>query len=417
MVQGSATDPTMGSHKVYLVPGFLGFASLGEFAYFRGVAERLRDGMARRGVEAEVIACATEPTGSIRRRADRLLGIVLESGGLEAEAIHVVGHSTGGLDARLLVSPGVQLRPGDDEARVARRMRAVVTVSTPHRGSPVANYLLTVQGRKVLEILTILATTPHSRYAAWLAAGVVGAASRLGDWIGHRDGVLDALSHGLLDRLSPSRKDPVWNYLARMSTDQGAVVQLTPESMDVFNAAVTDRPGVAYGCVVAAAPPPPGGYTWRDLLDVERVSLGSLFILLHTLASREHRNYPYPVPDPRVVARLVADLGFPVGPGTSDGLAPLYSQLHGRVLMAVRADHLDVVGQFQDPAGGALRDWLPSGARFDGATFDRLWDRVAAFLVEGSTTWALREGPRCDPLPEDEDDDLEEEGEDDLPGA
>jgi hypothetical protein len=53
----------MARHKVFLIPGFLGFASLGEFAYFRGVAERLRDGLARRGIEADVIPCSTEPTG------------------------------------------------------------------------------------------------------------------------------------------------------------------------------------------------------------------------------------------------------------------------------------------------------------------------------------------------------------------
>jgi triacylglycerol lipase len=330
---------------------------------------------------------------------------VLESGGLEAEALHVVGHSTGGLDARLLVSPGVQLRPGDDEARVARRMRTVVTVTTPHRGSPVANYMLTVQGRKVLEILTILATTSPTRYAAWAASGGLGAAARVLGWAGHREGVVDVLSKGLLDRLSPDRTDPVWKYLDRVSEDQGAIVQLTPESMDVFNAAVTDRMGVAYGCVVAAAPPPPRGYTWRDALDIERVALGSLFVMLHTMAAREHRHYPYPVPDPRVVARLEADLGFPVGPRNSDGLAPLYSQLHGRVLAAVRADHLDVVGQYQDPAGRALRDWLPSGSHFDAATFDRLWDRVAAFLVEGHASWGQREGPRAEVAEEADDED------------
>mgnify|MGYP000849595088 FL=1 len=393
----------MRRHKVYLVPGFLGFSHLGEFSYFRGVSDRIRDGMARRGVQADIISCDTEPTGSIRRRADHLLACVLESGGLQAEAIHLVGHSTGGLDARQLATPGVQLRPGDDEDRVARRLRTVVTVTTPHRGSPVANYMLTVQGRKVLEILTILATTTHSRYAAWLAAGVLGAAARAGDLAGWRGGFLDALSRGLLERLSPDRKDPVWKYLSRVAEDQGAVVQLTPESMDVFNAAVVDRPGVAYGCVVAAAPPPPTGYTWRDALDFERLALGSLFVLLHTLAGREHGHYPCPQPDPRVVSRLQADLGFPVGPGTSDGLAPLFSQLQGRVLAAVRADHLDIVGQFQDPGGGALRDWLPSGARFDREAFDRVWDRVAAFLVEGHATWALRDGPRNDP-PDDADD-------------
>ena len=84
---------------------------------------------------------------------------------------------------------------------------------------------------------------------------------------------------------------------------------------------------------------------------------------------------------------------------TGLGSGGLRKRLRRRAGAAVRADHLDVVGHFKDPAGGALRDWLPSGAGFDVATFDRLWDRVAAFLVEGYGTWAPREGPREDPPP------------------
>ena len=66
---------------VFLVPGFFGFTSVGAVSYSKEVEQALGRALARRGVEARVVRCATQPTASIPRRADRLRRQVLARGG------------------------------------------------------------------------------------------------------------------------------------------------------------------------------------------------------------------------------------------------------------------------------------------------------------------------------------------------
>jgi len=94
--------------QVYPVPGFFGFTELGSFNYFHRVSEVLGQALKERGVDAEIIETETVPTGSIRRRARRLIQSVRMHGGLEQDGLHFIGHSTGGLDTRMLPTPGVQ---------------------------------------------------------------------------------------------------------------------------------------------------------------------------------------------------------------------------------------------------------------------------------------------------------------------
>ena len=53
-------------------------------------------------------------------------------------------------------------------------------------------------------------------------------------------------------------------------------------------------------------------------------------------------------------------------------------------LAAVQADHLDVIGHYDDPATQPPHfDWLTTGSSFGTAAFDELWSRVLDFLVGG----------------------------------
>ena len=72
--------------------------------------------------------------------------------------MHLIGHSSGGLDARLMVTPGVTLPTAIDVERLAQRVRTVVTVSTPHYGTPVASFLAGLRGQKLLELLSVSTT-------------------------------------------------------------------------------------------------------------------------------------------------------------------------------------------------------------------------------------------------------------------
>ena len=81
-------------HYILLVPGFFGFANLGELLYFGHVRDYFVAEMAARGVDVEVVQVLTHPTGSIRTRAGDLLkltGLIVERDGAwlaldEAEA-------------------------------------------------------------------------------------------------------------------------------------------------------------------------------------------------------------------------------------------------------------------------------------------------------------------------------------------
>jgi triacylglycerol lipase len=377
---GRMHNAAMATRLVFLVPGFFGFTSVGAVSYFERVEQALRDSLRRRGIDARVIRCKTQPTASIPRRADELRRQVIRRGGLQAGELHFVGHSTGGLDVRMLLTPGVRISSGDSEERIARRTRTAISVATPHHGTPLANHFVTVQGQTLLLVLSALATSGHGRGAILAAAKAISMAARLDDWISNEEGPLDRLAAGLLRRIRFDRRDPVWKYLGEIERDQGALLQLTPEGIDLFDAAVADRPGIDYGCVVAAVPRPRVELTARSLLNPDTVALRALFRLLHGLTARPHPRYPYPKPRASAQRLLDSALGFRATQSVNDGVVPTLSQLHGRIVHVARADHLDLVGHYT-LAGGRTANWLPSGAGFTPEAFEATWEAVAATIA------------------------------------
>jgi len=370
----------MSTRLVFLVPGFFGFTSVGAVSYFERVEQALGQALRRRGFEARIVRCRTQPTASIPRRADDLRRQIIRRGGLAARELHFVGHSTGGLDVRMLLTPGVTISRGDSEEHIGRLTKTATSVATPHHGTPLANHFATVQGQTLLLVASALATSGHGRRTILAAAKALAMVARLDDWLGRREGPLDRIAEGLLRRIRFDRRDPVWRYLGEIERDQGAVLQLTPEGIDLFDAAVADRPGIDYGCIVAAVPKPREALRAAELLDPEYVALRTLFRLLHGLTARPHPRYPYPKPNAATRRLLDRALGFKATPAVNDGIVPTLSQLHGRVLHVARADHLDVVGHYT-LAGGRTADWLPSGAGFTPAAFEATWDAVAAAIA------------------------------------
>jgi len=373
-------------HKVYLVPGFFGFSQLGALSYFHRVAETLGDFLAERGLEAEVVELSTAPTASIRRRAINLIRDVEATGGLEADSISFVGHSTGGLDVRLLLSPGVRLVADDREELIAQRTTAALSLATPHFGTPIANFFTNMNGRHLLYLLTTLVTSQPGRVGAWMGARGLMRLARLDDRIGQDHTVLDTLAEGLFAHVRPERGNELFDYLAQVSTDQGAMLQLAPESVDLFNAAVRDRVGVDYASFVTAAPAPRypklPGITPTSYYE----SLTFLaFSVIHTLASRESRNYPYPSLAAELGDDVQSQLPFPLNPGTNDGVVPTLSQIWGRLGGVYVGDHLDVTGQFSHEVDGErIEGWLHSRSHFDQERFQKLWGDIAETVVNAA---------------------------------
>jgi hypothetical protein len=371
----------MTKRLVFLVPGFFGFSSVGAVNYFEDVERSLGSALSRRGVDARIVRCATQPTASIPRRADVLRRQVISNGGLRARELHFVGHSTGGLDVRMLLTPGVKIAQGDSEERIARLTRTAISVATPHHGTPLANHFVTLQGQTLLLVLSVLATSGEGRGAILAAAKAIALVARLDDWVGRAEGPLDRIAETLLRKIRFDRRDPAWEYLGEIERDQGAVLQLTPEGIDLFDAAVADNPGIDYGCVVAGVPKPREDFKLTELLDPEYVVLHALFRLLHAMTARVHPRYPYPKLTKATQALLDRGLGFKATSQISDGIVPTLSQLHGRVLHVARADHLDLVGHYT-LAGGGTANWLPSGAGFTPEAFEGTWEAVAAAIAK-----------------------------------
>jgi triacylglycerol lipase len=161
---------------VVLVHGLLGFDEIelgrARHAYFKGVREALaRDGHSVRTARVPL-------TGSIAARAEALARFVE---GVEGHRVNLVAHSMGGLDARYAIA-----RLG-----LERRVASLITVGTPHRGSPLAD-----------------------------------------------------LPGGLGDRLGLIR------LLASAGVSVEAFRDLTPTSMARFNDEIVDAASVAYGSVI-----------------------------------------------------------------------------------------------------------------------------------------------------------------------
>src|SRR5438128_1464586 len=144
-------------HHVYLIPGFFGFSNLGELQYFRAIRQTLEENFKKEGLEVFVPGVSTLPTGSLIRRAQRLLDTIVTNQSLDkATTIHLIGHSTGGLDARLLASSARELGSDELRKRLREKLKTVVTISAPHRGTPLANFFTTIYGKNLLYFVTLL---------------------------------------------------------------------------------------------------------------------------------------------------------------------------------------------------------------------------------------------------------------------
>jgi len=371
--------------QIYLVPGFFGFANLGELKYFAHVREFLGRACDALRLDAEVHSIRTYPTSSLRRRAGRLLEEIAGTLRPGDGPIHLIGHSSGGLDVRLMISPGVSLPTNLHVERVARRVRTVVTVSTPHHGTPVASFFASLLGQRLLQLLS-LSTIYVLRFgrlpiSVLLKLGAVFA--RIDRHLGVNSALLDQLFGQLLGNFSTRRRQSIGKLFGEVRRDQALLTQLTPEGMDVFNALTRMRGGVRYGSVVTRARPPGVGSTMAAGLDPTAQASHAVYQALYRLAARTapaHR----PALTREQARALQRAYGKLPSVAANDGVVPTLSQVWVDVIHAVRADHLDVVGHFHDPSHVPPHfDWLATGTGFNRASFEALWTDVARYVAGG----------------------------------
>jgi triacylglycerol lipase len=108
--------------------GFLVPQQLLGIDYFRGLQEHLAG-------RHEAIFPEVPPTGAAEQRASLLADAIHQAYPQGAGPIHIIAHSMGGLDSRTLIARNL------NGLSVAGRIASLTTLSTPHRGSPVADLL------------------------------------------------------------------------------------------------------------------------------------------------------------------------------------------------------------------------------------------------------------------------------------
>ena len=119
---------TRGEYPIVLAHGFFGFDRVGPVEYWNEADQALRDqGFAAYITAVEPIASSVDVRGP--ELARQIACIARMSG---VDAVNLVGHSQGGLDARVVAADPI----------FSRFVASVTTVATPHRGTLIADAAL-----------------------------------------------------------------------------------------------------------------------------------------------------------------------------------------------------------------------------------------------------------------------------------
>lgn len=184
------TEPKLGPpYPVVLAHGFFGFedfAGVGFVDYFY----KVKDNLAKNG-ETNVHTPAVDPFNDSTIRGAQLAAFIeelLDETGYEK--VNIIGHSQGGLDARVVAHEHPEW------------VASVWTFATPHHGTPVAD--------------VVLRLTPSDRF------------------------------HDLLDALVRLVGRSLWEEIDGGTSLATALQQFSTPGISAFNAKYTDSPGVDY---------------------------------------------------------------------------------------------------------------------------------------------------------------------------
>lgn len=372
-------------HRVYLVPGFFGFTQMGDketerIAYFQHVPGLLQQRFKERGIDADVQLVASSPTSGLEARARDIFREMARTADKDDAALHLVGHSTGGLDARSVVS----LRMAQEAPAFVKRVRTVVTLATPHHGTPLATFFHQGElGKTLLRYLWLFTFLTLRRKAMPFRAVVLQACYRiilLGEHAKLPPNLFNQIARLTAD-LSESEREELIQFFRRVGEDQTLIRDLMPESAQAFNANTADREGVRYGSIITGAPPPTllRRLSPRLLLPPDSLLYG-IFCFLYGKSAPLSPELKIPERTPPQTQALEEAFGRKFE-SWSDGIVPSRSQVWGEVLHVATADHLDVMGHFDQPE--EYISWLKSGSHFQEKQFHEVWERVIDFTARG----------------------------------
>jgi pimeloyl-ACP methyl ester carboxylesterase len=372
---------------IALVPGFFGFDHRGESTYF---ADRFIAGLrcvleARGASGVPVLSVSTLAIASLQRRQADLLAELsaLEKPTAKAPRLggprtwHLVGHSTGGVDAALLLrdAPLVDTGQGATFGRegwgqwsdLVGRVSSVTTIAAPHFGTGLAESPLARWSGGHLSVRAV-------RDMALAALDV----TRRGD-LGSRIRFAMSATPGV-------RQMPL--FLVQMMVMNELARDLRPQVLGALSARPVRRSAEGRVFSLATiAPRPEAGHPDKLFRDMWRWTHDG---------TRIHSSFPQPPAAPLDDAglRLPSQRGIrlpPIDAGDNDGVVNTQRQILGETIGVVVGDHADVLGRYRrsslvdekviDPG------LLTSGADFGDDEFFglllRIGERIARMVSTG----------------------------------
>ena len=240
---------------VLFIPGFFGFGSFGEvnspfIEYFARVQEALL-----RTLPSKVRFLVHEPppTGALDERVRSLHATFLKTEG----RVHLVGHSAGGLDARLFANA----RYNSPAKPLFERLGTVITLSAPFHGTPLARRLLLGADLAMpgLWFASILASRRKLRLA-----GQAGALYRLFKKLALRKTTPTDDFIAAFAGVDDGTAQQVKRFLREVSRDHPLVADMIPESMTSLHREIAAFDFPRIHSFVTVSPKP--GWGPRDAL-------------------------------------------------------------------------------------------------------------------------------------------------------
>ncbi len=366
---------------IALIPGFLGFDHKDAYTYFadRFVAALQTALLVQTGLHVPVVAISTLPIASLRARQERLLEDLhaLEADapwrkGMGARAWHLLGHSTGGLDAALLLrehplataKDGSVFAPGGFAAKdgdLVSRIASATSISAPHFGTALAECPLAkmATGRSspasaFQSIVDVLSKLPH-------VASRDDLASRFGYATGSMPPIAEAPQ-----------------FLWHLFVQNDLAKDLRPVIAGALSHAplrteVKDK----LFSIITIAPEPAENHQDQLFLDLWRWTA-------------EGNDAPLPNPPAPAMPLRAMTLRMPsqakhalpsLDSRANDGVVSSLRQAAGQPIGVVIGDHADVLGRYRrvSPLDGKPIDagLLTSGASFDDTVFFEMVERIA----------------------------------------
>ncbi|TNE45486.1 MAG: hypothetical protein EP343_26590 [Deltaproteobacteria bacterium] len=387
---------------VVLVPGFMGFDKIGDFSYFssRFVSGLSGAMMALRGSFVPVIPLTTLPTHSLADRQDKLFRLMQTVYALypNVESIHVVGHSTGGVDGQLLLQDSpLPLTLHCDQWNhhpVRKKIKTVVGIAAPYWG-------------------TMLTTSAFVRFLEKPTENLDGLVPALQS-AGHLLGFL--LEDGMLRKAllgAATDSDTAVKYILQALLARDLMEDLRPEPMSELQSSFENA---VEGAKIRSVVTMPAAYTTAKRKATgfsmqERREPDALFQLFFSLTA-EGDQVPYPPSEEHMEQAIAAVKQATTEPGKfiknefaelrtvdaklNDGIVNTARQLANpadpdELVALVVGDHLDVIGYFPQwyPASepSDKLQWvqqregiLHSGSGFDEPQLHRMLYAIAGAL-------------------------------------